>query len=591
MLGARHAALARRVQAILPEADLHAPARAACAADIRFTKAREHLAALFAAGRPIIGLCAAGILIRAVGPCLGDKHGEPPVLAIAEDASCVVPLLGGHRGGNALARRIAEGLGAACAVTTGGEVRLGVALDEPPPGWRLAAGGDTRRIMARLLEGEPARIDCEAGGAAWLEAARLARSETAALSLLVTHRRIAPDADRLVYHPQVLALGVGCERGAAAEELIGLAEATLDEAGLAPEAIACIVSLDLKSAEPAVHALAAALARPARFIDAATAAAETGRLATPSEVVAAAVGVAGVAEAAALAAAGREGRLLVTKRKSRRCTVAVAIAPAPLEPAAIGRGRGRLSVVGIGPGDAASRTAAVSERLRQAEEVVGYHLYLDLVRDLAAQARLRPFPLGEESERCRLALSLAAEGREVALVCSGDPGIYAMAALVVELAESEAEPGWARIAIEVLPGISAFQAAAAKVGAAIGHDFCAVSLSDLLTPWAVIEQRLRAAAAGDFVMALYNPVSARRRSALPAAREILLGSRPGTTPVVIARNLGRPGESIAVVTLDRLEVDAVDMLSVVLVGNAATRIVRRVDGSELVLTPRGYAVR
>jgi cobalt-precorrin 5A hydrolase/precorrin-3B C17-methyltransferase len=590
VLGGRSAALARRIRAALADGEIHAPSCAACAADVRFDKATAHIASLFRAGRPILGVCAAGILIRAVAPHLADKAGEPPVVAVAEDASCVVPLLGGHRGANRLATRVAAALGATRAITTAGDLGLGIALDEPPPGWRLAPGGDVKAVTARLLEAEAARIEVEAGGDQWLASAQIARSPDARIALIATHRALPAAPATLVYHPPVLALGVGCERGAPAAELSALARAALAEAGLSPHAVACIVSLALKAAEPAIHALAEELGRPARFIDAATAAAQAERLPSPSPVVEAAVGVPGVAEAAALAAAGPDGRLLVPKRKSARCTVAVALAPTPIDPSAVGRPRGRLTVVGIGPGDPGGRTAAVVERLRRAEHLVGYQLYLDLVSDIAATATRHPFPLGAEAERCRLALDLAGRGAEVALVCSGDPGVYAMAALVVELLEGESGAGWEQIALEVLPGVSAFQAAAARVGAAVGHDFCAVSLSDLMTPWPVIERRLRAAAEGDFVVALYNPVSARRRSALSAARDILLAARAPDTPVVLARSLGRPGESVTIGRLDALDPAEVDMLTVVLVGSRASRRVMRRDGTELVLTPRGYAV-
>jgi len=173
-------------------------------------------------------------------------------------------------------------------------------------------------------------------------------------------------------------------------------------------------------------------------------------------------------------------------------------------------------------------------------------------------------------------------------VCSGDPGVYAMGALVFELVERGGVDAWRRVEIVTTPGITALQAASAKVGAAIGHDFCAISLSDLLTPWAVIEKRLHAAAAGDLVIAFYNPVSKKRDWQLPAAREILLAERPETTPVVLARQLGRAEESITVTTLGALDAADVDMFTVVLVGSSQSRAIARGDGGEWVYTPRGY---
>ena len=188
----------------------------------------------------------------------------------------------------------------------------------------------------------------------------------------------------------------------------------------------------------------------------------------------------------------------------------------------------------------------------------------------------------------RAALDLAAEGREVALVSSGDPGIYAMASLVFELIERGARPDWRRLEIVIAPGISALQAAAARAGAPLGHDFCAVSLSDLMTPWPVIERRVWAAAEADFVLAIYNPASRRRDWQLARACEILRQHRPPATPVVLARNLGRDGEQVHVTTLGDLDPGAVDMLTVVLVGSSETRMVERASGSGWVYTPRGY---
>ena len=172
-LGPRSAALALRLRALLPGAEIHSPACADCTADVRFAKAATHIAGLFAAGRPIVGLCASGILIRAVGPILGDKTTEPPVVAVAEDGSAVVPLLGGHHGANELARKIAADLGVAPAVTTAGDNRFGVALDAPPPGWTLANPEHAKGVMARLLEGSAVRLTVDSGDPAWLTGADL----------------------------------------------------------------------------------------------------------------------------------------------------------------------------------------------------------------------------------------------------------------------------------------------------------------------------------------------------------------------------------------------------------------------------------
>jgi cobalt-precorrin 5A hydrolase/precorrin-3B C17-methyltransferase len=576
-LGPRSAELAERIATALGGATIAGP-------DV------HELRRAFVGGRPLVALAATGIVIRILAPLLVDKRAEPPVLVVDEGGLFVVPLLGGHRGANELAGDLAEALAARAVVTTAGDARFGLALDAPPPGWRLAGPEAAKLFMARLLEGATCRLVDPMGIADWLRAGRLPLATDGELILEVTLEHREPDPLRLVYHPPILALGVGCERDAPADELQRLVAGTLSEAGLAPQAVACVVSVALKAAEPAIHALAAGLDVPARFFTRETLAAEAPRLATPSAVVEAEIGIPGVAEAAALAAVGPAGRLVVPKRKSQRCTCAVALAPAVLAPTTIGRARGRLRVLGIGPGDAGTRTAAVEAALGEADLVIGYGLYLDLVADLAGHAEKRVYPLGEERQRCADAIAEAASGRNVALVCSGDPGIYAMATLVMELLERSNDEAAARIEVSVLPGVSALQVAAARAGAPLGHDFAAISLSDLLTPMAVIEARLEAAAAGDFALALYNPVSRRRRTALATARRILLAHRSPETPVVIARNLGRNGETVDVTTLGQLEVDRVDMLSIVLVGAQGTRSFRRVSGGSWTYTPRGYDV-
>ena len=579
--------LAQTLATGIEGAEVHGLARRIDGTNQTFDDLAPHLRDLFRAGRPIVGLCAAGILIRALAPLLGDKMAEPPVVALAEDGCAVVPLLGGHRGANALAEELAEKLGVVAAVTTAGDRRFGLALDAPPPGWVLGNPQNYKEFVVNLLSDSEVRIE---GDAAWLREAALPISEAGALKIRITHEAQEGSDRELVYHPVCLAVGVGCERGCDPGELAALVTETLAENGLAAGAVATLVSIDLKADEAAVHAVAEDLGVSARFFDVATLAAEEPRLATPSDLVRREVGVAGVAESAALAAAGPDGQLIVPKTKSRRATCAMALAPGPIDPARTGRARGRLAVVGLGPGDANWRTPEVERELRRATDLVGYRLYLDLIGPLAEGKAVHAYDLGEEEARVCHALDLAAEGGQVALVCSGDPGIYAMASPVVELIAREGRADWNRIEIAVAPGLSALQAAAARIGAPLGHDFCAVSLSDLMTPWPVIERRLEAAGAGDFVVALYNPVSGRRRAQLARAVEILREHRPADTPVVLARNLGRPGEAVTVIDLQDLTPDKVDMLTLVLIGSSETRRVATGQGL-WVYTPRGYGSR
>lgn len=585
VLGPSAFGIARRIKAILPDARIHATAGPD--ADVVFGEGRagDHLRQLFSAGTPVLGLCASGILVRALSPLVADKRVEPPVVAVAEDGSVVVPILGGHRGANALARAVAAMTGGVAAITTAGDLRFDWALDEPPPGWRVANPERAKPVTAALLGGEAVALRIEAGDAAWLRSGGAPFTDHGNFVVRITDRAVEAGEEALVLHPPVLVLGVGCERGVAFEEMRARVTATLASHGLAPGAVALIASIDLKADEPAIQEVAESLGVPARFFSAAELLAQTERLHAPSEAVFRAVGCYGVAEGAALAAVGAEGSLVVPKESGERVTCAVARAADPLDAATIGMPRGKLAVIGIGPGDAVSRTEAARAALQDASDVVGYKLYLDLLGPALAGKQRHEGALGAEEDRVRKALDLAASGRSVALVSSGDAGIYGLASLVFELVDRHSCPEWNRIAVEVIPGVSAMQAAAAKLGAPLGHDFCAISLSDLLTPWEDIERRLKAAAAADFVIALYNPRSHRRIAQLQIAREILLGVRAADTPVAIARNLGRAGESLTLTTLDALDPSQIDMLTLLLIGNSATR---RLAGRPLIYTPRGY---
>ncbi|MBC2773837.1 precorrin-3B C(17)-methyltransferase [Rhizobium sp. AQ_MP] len=625
ILSASAASLGRRIAEDIG-GELHGAALRVAEADVRFASAKDHLQTLFAAGRPIVAVMASGALIRLLAPLLSDKHTEPPVLAVADDGSSVVPLLGGHYGANDLARQIASSLGAHAAITTAGDLKFGVALDQPPHGYVLANPDKAKAVMAELVAGAGARLELPSprlrgegarradeglqhtaaldlpltptlspqagrgGIAAWLIQSRLPFQQEARVTLSVTDQQKSAGELELVYHPKTLVLGMGCERHAKPEEAIALAEEALAKGGFARESLAAVCSIDLKADETAIHAVATHFGVPARFFTAATLEAEAPRLKNPSEVVFAEVGCHGVAEGAALAAVSAAGELVVEKIKSKGATAAIARAADIVDPDTIGRARGTLFVVGIGPGSEGWRSPEVSRMVAVSTDLVGYSLYLDLLGSLADGKTRHDFDLGKEEARVVHAMELAGEGKTVALVCSGDAGIYAMATLVFELFDKGGITDAAsRIEVQVSPGISALQAAAARIGAPLGHDFCTISLSDLLTPWEHIQRRVKAAGEGDFVIAFYNPVSMKRRTQLAYARDELLKYRPATTPVILATNLGREGENVRTVPLGELNVDDVDMLTVVVVGSSESRTVTTGDGKTWVYTPRGYS--
>ena len=255
----------------------------------------------------------------------------------------------------------------------------------------------------------------------------------------------------------------------------------------------------------------------------------------------------------------------------------------------------KLYVVGTGPGAEDLVAPRAKEAIKASSDLVAYGLYLDLLGEVCNGKTHHDLPLGEEIGRARLALDLAAEGKITALVSSGDIGIYAMATLVFELLDQQLEgkennAEWLNVDIEVVPGISAMQAGAASIGAMLGHDFCTISLSDLLTPWQTIEKRLHACGQGDFVVSFYNPRSKKRDWQINTARDILLEYRPKDTPVLLGRQLSRSDESVTITTLEKLHSDDVDMFTLVSVGNSESRhIVNTGNNKEWVYTPRGYS--
>jgi cobalt-precorrin 5A hydrolase/precorrin-3B C17-methyltransferase len=571
VLGEKSVPVARQIISVLPGAKVYGLANRTLDVDVSFTNFGETLRELFAAGTPLIGICAAGILIRTLAPILSDKRQEPPLLAVAEDGSAVVPLLGGLNGVNDLARCIAEALSVKPAITTTGDVRFGIVLENPPIGYRLANPEQAKSFMSDLLAGATVKID---GTAPWLCGGALPIEPHGDLTIQITEREIIPEPNCLVYHPATIAIGMSETTGGEAAA-VALVRQLLADATLAPASVVGIFAILTASGNLGIHAAAKALEVPARFFSATDLEGLRSRGYNS-------------AQAAALAAVGSSGQLLETSFSSTE--VAIAIAQAPIDPNTIGQPRGRLAIVGTGPGGLQWMSPEVQEILKSSTDLVGYKTYLDLVGSLGEGKQHHESDNREEIVRAKVALDLAAQGRSVAVVSSGDPGIYAMAAAIFEALEHYAKPEWHNIDIQVAPGISAMQAAAALIGAPLGHDFCAISLSDILKPWSVIEQRITHAAQGDFVIAFYNPVSRERTWQLAVARDILLCWRDPKTPVVLARNLGRPGQMVKAIALEELVPDAADMRTIILIGSTKTRTIQTRDGNVWIYTPRRYSV-
>jgi cobalt-precorrin 5A hydrolase/precorrin-3B C17-methyltransferase len=500
--------------------------------------------------------CATGIAVRVIGPLLSDKAADPAVVCVDEAGRFAVALTGGHAGGaNALAREVAAQLGAEAVVTTGTDAAGVPALDQLPG---FTARGDVAGVARTWLDGDAPLVEST------LEWPLPFTGGSGPCRVLVTDHDLDAGDGTVVLTPRSLVVGVGASRGAPADEAQLLLDEVLADAGLSRDAIAAVATIDRRATDPVVTSLGL----PVRAFTAADLAPV--EVPNPSDVVLDEIGTASVAEAAALLAAGPGAELVVPKHKAAAATVAVARRARPA---------GSVAVVGLGPGDPRHRTPAASAAVRSADTVIGYGLYVDQCADLvSAHHAVVRSPIGAEAERCAEALARAANGERVALVCSGDPGVFAMATLVCELAPRHGSPD-----VEIVPGVTAASAAAGLLGAPLAHDHAFVSLSDLLTPWPVIERRLQAIAEADLAVALYNPRSRRRTWQLEAAREMLLAHRPPTTPVGIVTDATRPGQHIARTTLADLDPDDVGMLSIVLIGSTTTAVV-----GDHVVTPRGY---
>ncbi len=548
ILGQGSLATAQRIQQCYPQASIHGLEGRVEGADLCYTAFGDTLRGLYQQNTPIIALCAAGIVIRSLASLLSEKGVEPPVLAVAEDGSAVVPLLGGLGGVNVMAREIAEALGVAAAITTSGELRFGTCLLNPPQGYALADIEQGKRFVSDLLAGEAVRIE---GDAPWLQQAQLPASEAARRTIHVGHQARPASRDELLIHPRSVVVGV-------AGGSLASIRAALQQAGIAEPAVACLLADERAMADSALHEAAQGLGVALRF---------TARTHDLAGMVAAALPAAQLIEMA---------------------DVVIAVAPVPVEVKQVGRRRGRLAVIGLGPGAAELMVPAVKAELARAEDVLGYETYVRMAGPFRDDQVLHCTDNREEMQRARHAFELAAQGRSVVVVSSGDPGVFAMAAAVLEALHESTDPAWHRVDLEILPGVSASLATAAQAGAPLGHDFCVMSLSDNLKPWSIIEKRLDLAAQADLVLAFYNPISRSRPHQLGVALEVVRRHRDGNTPVVLGRDIGRPGQTLNVVTLAELLPEMVDMRTMVLVGSSTTCVFPRLSGGVWAYTPRWY---
>lgn len=514
----------------------------------------------------IVVFLATGAVVRLIAPLLEDKHRDPGIVSVDDAGRFAVALAGGHGGGaNELAVRVSDALDAEPVVTTASDTMEIPALDSlgADLGIGVEEGSDLAEVGAALVSGETVHLVSD-----WRwplgplpENVILSKHVDTPLIFISDRLQDVPKP-AVVYRPPSLVVGVGCSRGASAGEILDLLDRSLEEAGLSKKSVAALASVEAKSDEAGLLRAAEELGVRIHFHPADELAGM--EVPNPSAVVESAVGTPSVAEAAVLVSGGE---LVLEKRKSAMATVAVGRLPV----------RGRLYLVSLGPGEDALIPPLAREALAASALIIGLEQYVDRVRHLLRPGtRVSTPPLGDEIKRAELALKEAQAGGSVVLVSSGDIGVYAMASPLLELADDDVE-------VIVVPGITASQAAASLLGSPLGHDHCSISLSDLLTPWEVIERRTEAAAVGDFVVSLYNPRSRGRDWQLGKVRDILLTHRPPDTPVGVVKDAYRPTQKVLLTDLASLRPEDVDMLTIVVVGSSQTRVV-----ADRMVTPRGY---
>jgi cobalt-precorrin 5A hydrolase/precorrin-3B C17-methyltransferase len=557
----------------------------------------------------MVFIMASGIVVRTIAPLLKDKKTDPAIVVLDDAGKFAVSLAGGHLGGaNELAREIARFLGGEAVITTASDVNGLPSLDLWARDHNLIIENwqDLPQVGTRYVNNGGLRIYSDIPFVFPYEFLKVADPRFA--DAIITNRRdvyagsprctvtgegCSTDACRVkgqVYlRPVNLVVGIGCNSSTSGDEIEAAVRGTLEEHNFVFSSVESLATISIKANEPGLKLFAEKYGFPLQSFSPE----ELNRVegTARSDTVFRATGAHAVAEPAALLAAGTK-TLIVPKQKKGNVTVAVAetrkvqstefgvqsVKEATSEPKT-----GRIYIVGTGPGSLEHITPAAREAIRRSDVIVGYGTYLDLIRELLQGKEVLSTGMTQEVDRCRKALELALCNRTVSVISGGDPGVYAMAGLVFELLRSEEGKGGTLPAVEVIPGISALNASASRLGAPLMHDFACISLSDRLTPWEVIENRLEAAAAADFVIVLYNPRSKGRAGHIGRAREIILKHRGPATVVGIVKGAMREHESVIVTDLENMRDSDIDMQTTVIIGSSKTFV-----WNHLMVTPRGY---
>jgi len=538
-----------------------------------------------------IGSIAASI--RIINSFLTSKDQDPGVIVIDNKCTKIVPLIGLHQSTTQnIAFQIANLLGGEIIETNKSNDQSFLNIDAFGNQWGWKRSGnikDWSKLVIKQAKNE--KIFCKqlSGNSLWKT------SESGEIiNQIYQEETEKPDTTfhvsifenhKTSWHPPVLWIGIGCERNTSKELIANSLKNFLKSKNLSHHSIAGFATVDIKKDEKGILELAEENNLPIKFFNKE----DLSKIIVPnpSNIVQKEIGTPSVAEASCLLAAGEESKLLEEKRifkgkdfpkiKFGAVTIAIAESKNQYYPT-----NGEIHIIGSGPGDISFLTNNARKALSRCTVWIGYKMYLDLIKPLKRNDQiLIESKLTEEKERCGKAIKLAEEGIKVALISSGESGFYGMAGLVLELLlkiKKEYRPYF-----EVHPGISSVQLAAAISGAPLMNDFCSVSLSDKLTPWSLIEKRIEGALVGDFVIALFNPLSIERNWQQKSVIDICLQSRHCDTPVLIARQVGRDNQTKKFFTLNTIPFKEIDMLSIIIIGNSQTTLV-----DEIFLTPRGY---
>lgn len=598
------AALGRRLNELLPGSDLYLPEKFAggenCGAFTFVSPAQHTIKDMFRRYRYLVLIMAVGAAVRMLASELKSKLEDPGVVVVDEAGTFAVSLLSGHVGGaNELAHKVAGIVSARPVITTASDASGTMAVDllGKEFGWKLGCSNDINGLAADIVNGEPVAIYQDAGERHWwhekkpLPSNICLYSSTASLAssgcrsaIMITDRIMnsgneCASARTVVYRPKSLVVGIGCNRGSNADEIEKAVLSLFSENNLSTDSIRHMATIDLKKDEDGILKFAGKYGLPVRYYSDE----ELNTVAVPSPPSPAVLrhtGTANVCEAAAILSSG-DCELIVPKTGFDR-KITLAVARVLFDKHGIAD-NGKLFLVGLGPGDPQHMTFRAREAIECSDVIVGYNAYVKLIEPYTSGKKVISTGMGKEVQRVKTALDLAGSGKTVALLSSGDTGVYGMAGLVGEILLEQAAPA---ISLEIVPGIPLLAASASLLGSPISGDFVSISLSDYLVPWEKIALRLQLAAQGDFVIVIYNPKSKKRQNQLTEARRIIMDYRAGTTPVGIVTNAYRPQQKTTITDLEHMLDYDIDMNTTVIIGNSTT-----LDVDGLMVTPRGYQTK